>query len=368
VSPRGVLAVAHSKLLQLGRSPILVAVLAAFGLLVVSLPASGGSSADRVRQTTAWMLAAASALLCVTALVVPVSGGAPALRFRESRLLGQRAANLGHGAAALAFLVFLAGVLALVAWVVILLRFGNPDGRFEGSVVRRVLWRSPAAIDVSRDAPWVSQPIPASAQGGTVLVELQPRFRFVPGGPTAASAPASRAGAALEIELSWRADAGRKRTRRIAAASGRPVTETLEVPPGARSLVLGIACDRPGVEVVLDAGAFAVLGARAGCFAVLSRALLVVALAASVLGIVTQWFSNFVSPLIALAAALTLALAAAIGGAVFGWNLVPFDPVAEFRRGHETAWAEVLRAAVAAGAAVVAGSLLAFGRRAGDEA
>jgi hypothetical protein len=346
--------VANSKLLQLGRSPILVVVLAAFALLVASLPESGGSGTERVRQSVSWILAAGSALLCVTALLVPVVGGAPAARSREARLVGGRPANLAHAAAGLAFLVFLAGALALGSWLVILLRFGNPDGRFEGAVVRRVAWDNAAAIRVRPGEAWTSGKIAPGPHGGSILVEIRPRVRFLPASG-AASLPSRPAGPP-ELELSWRADGGRTRTRRTPVATGRPIVEAIELGPGTRSLELGLASAARNVEVRLDAGSFSVLGTRAGCFAVVARALLVVACAASVLGIVAQWFSNFVSPLIAVAAALTLALVAVVAGAVSGWDPLPVDPVSAFRHGHDTAWTDVLRAAAAAAVAMLVGS------------
>jgi hypothetical protein len=368
VSPRGVWAAGNSKLLQLARSPIVVVVLAAFALMVASLPGTPGpGAAERVRQATSWMLAAAAALLGVTALVVPVSGGAPATRFRESRLLGGRASNLGHGLAGLAFLVFLAGVLALVVWLVILLRFGNPDAQFQGAVVRRVLWRNEAAISLPPGRSWTSV-IPApGAHAGSLLVEIRPHVRFLgragqPSESAPASAPARGAGPP-ELELSWSADGGKPRTRRVHAQTGRPIVETIEVPLAARTIALGVASAGADVDLGIEPGAMAVLGSRVGCFAVAARALLVVACAASVLGVLAQWFSNFVSPAIAFAAAVTLAFAAVVASAIWGFDLLRLDPVAAFRRGHETAWADVGRAAAASAAAAVLGAAAAVGRR-----
>lgn len=369
MSPRGVYAVANSKLLQLARSPIVVVVIAAFALIVASLPDTPEpGAAERVRQATSWMLAAATALLCVTALVVPVSGGAPATRFRESRLLGGRASNFGHALAGLAFLVFLAGVLALAAWLVILLRFGNPDGRFQGAVVRRVLWRNEAAIALPPGQSWASEIAAPGAHAGSVLVEIRPQLRFPGRGgqPSPASRPASapaRGAGVPELEISWSADGGKLRSRRVQAQTGRPIVETIQVPPGARTIALRVASAGGDVDLGIEPGGMSVLGSRVGCFAVAARALLVVACAASVLGVLAQWFSNFVSPAIAFAAAVTLALAAVVVSAVWGFDLLRLDPVAAFRRGHETAWADVGRAAAASAAAAVLGAVAAVGRR-----
>jgi hypothetical protein len=365
LKPRGVLAVANNKLLQLGRSPIVLVVVAAFGLVVASLPQAGAAPlSERVRQAGSWMLAAASALLLVTALLVPVAAGAPALRAREARLVGARATNLGHAAAAVAFLVFLAGVLALLAWIVVLLRFGNPDGRFEGAVVRRIAWRSEGAIVLRAGAPWTSEAI-APPAGTSIVVEMRPRLRFVAGeapGSAPASAPAGGPRPA-ELELSWKADGGRTRTRRIPASTAGPIAETLELPAGGRSLVVALSSSAPGVEIEIERGGLVILGARAGCFAVIARALIVAACGAAVLGAVAHWFSNFVAPLIALGAALTLALATVVASGVAGWELPAFDPVAAFRRGHETAWSDVVRAVAVAAIAIGIGSAAAVGRR-----
>lgn len=87
-----------------------------------------------------------------------------------------------------------------------------------------------------------------------------------------------------------------------------------------------------------------------------------IACLASVLAGVTQWFSNFVGPFIAVSAALTLAIAfaavRAIEPAVFSSvpDLLPLDPVALLRRGHETGWPEVLRAVAASAVAILVGS------------
>ena len=363
MSVRGAIAVAHSRLLQLGRSPIALVVLAAFVLLLIGLPdPGGGGGAGRSRQAASWALAAGSALLGVTALLVPIAGGGPSMRSRESRILGRAGANLGHAAAALGFLLFMAGLLTLGSWMTVALRFGDPDSRPGSAVVRRLVWRNPDAITLGVGERWESRGIPLGALAGTVTFEVEPRLRFVDA-PLPDSA-AAEGPSHPTLEISWAVDGGHKRTRRVSIATTGRIEQGVEVPRGGHTLTLGLRLLGRGVEVGIAAGGVSVVGGRTALLGVLGRALLVVACAASVLSAVAQWFSNFVGPLIAVAAALTLALAAAAAAALIGRDLLPYDPVAAMRRGHETGWIDVAWAFAAAAVAIAATSLAAVASRA----
>jgi hypothetical protein len=356
VSVRAVIAVARVKLLELSRSPIALIVVAAFALLLFALPEPGPvPRSDRIRQAAAWAVSAAGALIWLTAMLVPVAGGAPAARAREGRVIGARAADFGHAAAALVFLVFVAGALGLASWIWLSSKHGDPDGRAGAAVVRQVVHENDSAFRLRPGDEWRSEPVVLARHAGTVEVELLPRVRF------AAEAAPDTGPAAASLEVSWRSQGGRVRTRRVALGARRPIVAPLEIgDPDGRPATIGLKLSGRAVEAEFERGAVVALGTRTALFPALVRSLLVVACLAFVLAGVTQWFSGFVGPVIAVSAALTLGLAVAVFRATdFGWlaaagRVFPADPVAALRLGRETAWPEVLRAFAVAGATLAA--------------
>jgi hypothetical protein len=368
VRPGAVVEAARARLLELGRGPGAVIVCAAFVLLVISVgEVASASRVQQVRQASSWMLSAASALLFVSAVLIPVSGGAPRTRLAESRIMGRAGANLAHGVAALLFLTFLSGLLALAGWIWLAATFPVVDGATRGPVVRDVRFRSAEAFLLAGGTSWSSPPIPLGEARSTVVVDLAPSLRFA--AREAESAPADgRRGPVLE--LSWNLG-DKARTRRIdlAARGAGPMTEILELPEaGARAgtMTLTLRLAGPGGVAAFESGAVAVLGAPRALLPTLLRSFLIVGCLAAVAAAVSQWFSNFVGPMIAVAAVATLAMVAAAVAAAnparpegLAALVAPADAASEILRGHALAWTDVRKAATAGLLAVLGGSLAA---------
>jgi hypothetical protein len=362
VSVRGVGAVAWARLLQLGRSPVGAVIAVAFALLAATLAdVASPSRVQQVRQGASWLASAASALLAVSALLLPVTGGAPGARLRESRIMGRVGADLGHGLAGLVFLAGLAAVLGGVATGWLALRFGDPDGRAEDVVVRNVLYRNADAFTLAPGESWRAGPFTRDAVTPALRIELAPRIRFVGSG-----AQETREHPSPAIEMSWRDD-GRLKTRRILLADFRRHAEVIESPAGGgRAVELGLRLAASGIEAAFEPGDVTVLGVRSPLLPTLLRAFLAAACLASVVAVATQWFSNFVGPAVAVAAAVTIMIVAGALKAM-GPTAVPIlsgflasmpDAAAGLRQGHAVGWSDVGRAFAIGAGSILLGSAL----------
>ncbi len=335
-------------LLAISRGPLIAASIVVFVCLLAALPTvRADDRAELLRQHVAWELSGGAAILFILAVTLPIGRGAQLQRERDARIAGRMVATLAHALALVVVLLTVGCALALVGFVWLRARFGEPDALIPTPVVRDVLAMSAETIRLTpgeRTAALVLR-FDATGVGGATL-SLRPVISFTP-----INGPASRATRPrLEIEVTSR---GRSARHELEFRDGG-ATE-IPVPFGSAGLASESATLRfrmvgEGRQFEFRAGDVIVLGARGRILPALARGFAVLALAAGVIGVLLLWFAGFSSAPIAFAAVLTTVLVSAVAaawepGAAAAW--IPAfvfgdaDPSQRVRAGWGVGWCDV---------------------------
>ena len=345
---RGAAAVVRYLTLAHRRSPLLLLAPALFTIVLSAMPSVGEpGSATRMRAASALALGSGTLVLILLAVVLPLASVPLGRRSSPFAVLSapgrQAACVLGHGL----ILLVSAALLAAITIGIGTLSFGS-EAYFEGKVVREVLATGPlTGFDLGpdrRDHP-VTFDLDPERHGSTHLrVRLAPRLHAEPG-------EFSLRGGSLEapLEILYRAGGStRWRLREAAFRFGLPATVGLDLEPNARSpLELLLRRSGPGFRMEFPPGSIALGGAPASLPATVLRGFLILALAAWPVLTVCLWFSRIVAYPLAVAAALTLALVAAVAvpwlpGGTF------VDPSERITVGDALGWGDLLVPALVA--------------------
>lgn len=357
------------------RGPLVALLLLAFLVLGAGLPLIGEpGSADRLRHQASLVTSTAGILLMLVACGLPVASARARRRMAPGRL-GSRGQALvafgGHGLV----LLLVGCMLGLASLLLVTLMVRWPDAPEAPTLAREVLAAAPAAerMLVRGGKPLVLESrVPPQARGMTLrlapLVRLREGERPGPGGVLDS-----------RLEVLWRQGEAPWRRSRGALRRGRPTETRLALDAaGSREVEVRVRLTSPGLALAFAPGDAVLVGGRSGATGALIRAVLVHALAALGLLAFTQWLSGFVAYPLAVAGALTAALA---GGTVeladwqsldriIGWlpGVALDDPAARLGVGLAPGWDQLLREALRSGGWGLIAVLCALrqGRR-GDE-
>lgn len=336
------------------RGPLLPSAMLVMLLAMVAAPPTlfGEQVVAAWRDDASYALGMVGWVVLLSAVVLPVVGGAPNARRAEGRIIGARIATLGHAAALWLVLAIIAaaGAGEASAW----LRLRHPSAEGGGvAPVSAPLWSNEGSVRASASDPLlIDVALPKSGLAGGRL-RLSGSFRLT----ASESGPAGVTGARLVVTVD-----GRSRPERMVRPDGTGrLSEVVDVPPSARNVTLALRSASPSIAFHAVPGAVRVAGDPVPTFGVLLRAGWVFAATGVAIAMFVLLLSGWMHPALALIAGITAAIAAAAFGhggadvpdavvAVARWlpGWVDVDPARALRLGIATTWTPVVDAALRA--------------------
>ncbi len=336
------------------RGPLLPSAMLVMLLAMVAAPPTlfGEQVVAAWRDDASYALGMVGWVVLLSAVVLPVAGGAPGARRAEGRIIGVRVATLGHAAALWLVLAIIAAAGAGEASAWLRLRYPSAEGAGVAPV-SAPLWSNAGPLRATASDPlMIDVALPKSGLAGGRL-RLSGAFRLT----ATETGPAGITGARLVVTVD-----GRPRPERMVRPDGTGrLSEVVDVPPTARRVTLALRSASPSIAFQAVPGAVRVAGDPVPTFGALLRAGWVFAATGLAVAMFVLLLSGWMHPAIALTAGITAAIAAAAFGhggaevpdavvAVARWlpGWVEADPARSLRLGIATTWTPVVDAALRA--------------------